>query len=236
MLSHLLSNIHNPHRRPSADLWKPPTWLWLIDGLCFAIRFCRILEFFSFAFDQCHEKVKTEICGHCFCSLKIRYYSSKNSLDGFLTSWFNCSFIPSKKEMQTFFKQFLEDISPSCGTTDTPVWISGDISWAALFALGRDACVICSLRFTSGAIPVHLLVANMALNQSLPHVCEQALVGLESGVVIWTNLPSFRPPWTVFIVVSGYPFYKCWFFNKYIYLKVLIFDISVNLINIKLCW
>ena len=33
---------------------------------------------------------------------------------------------------------------------------------SALFALGRDICVTCSLRFTSGATPADLLVASMA--------------------------------------------------------------------------
>ena len=64
-----------------------------------------------------------------------------------------------------FFKQFLEDISPFCGTL---FWTSGDVSsgfqsheWAALFMLGVGIHATCSLIFTSGAMPAELLVANM---------------------------------------------------------------------------
>ena len=40
--------------------------------------------------------------------------------------------------------------------------------------------ITCSLRFTSGATPVNLLVASMAAEPSFPHTCK-ALVGLETG-------------------------------------------------------
>ena len=58
------------------------------------------------------------------------------------------------------------DLSPFCGAL---FWTSGDVSsgfqsheWAALFVLVVVICAICSLRFTSGATPADLLVANMA--------------------------------------------------------------------------
>ena len=62
----------------------------------------------------------------------------------------------------------LEDISPFCGATDTPVldfwwcllWVPKPL-WAALFALGKGVCVTCSLRFTSGATPADMLAAEL---------------------------------------------------------------------------
>ena len=45
--------------------------------------------------------------------------------------------------------------------------------------LGRGVSVTCSLRFSSGVIPVNLLVASMAAELSLPHTCK-ALVGLKT--------------------------------------------------------
>ena len=70
----------------------------------------------------------------------------------------------SNPDCRNFFK-CLEDISPFCGDTDTPVldfwgcflWVSKP-EWAALFALGGAVHVTCSLGFTSGVIPADLLV------------------------------------------------------------------------------
>ena len=58
--------------------------------------------------------------------------------------------------LDDFLKQFLEDISPLCGATDTPVldfwrrlpWVSKS-EWAALFALGGGVRDISPLKFTS---------------------------------------------------------------------------------------
>ena len=60
-----------------------------------------------------------------------------------------------------FFLNFLEDVSPFCGTTDATVldfwWCLLWPEWATLFMLGGSICVIYSLRFTSGATPTNLL-------------------------------------------------------------------------------
>ena len=84
--------------------------------------------------------------------------------------------------IQPFFRKFLEDISPFCGTTDTSVldiwwrllWVSKPV-WAALFALGKGIHVTHSLRVSSGVTPPDLLVS-----QSLPCTCKQALVRLKT--------------------------------------------------------
>ena len=68
-----------------------------------------------------------------------------------------------------FFKKFLEDISPFCGTTYIPVldswwcllWVSKP-EWAAIFRLGWGTHVIHSMRFTCGATHANLLVTIMA--------------------------------------------------------------------------
>ena len=112
------------------------------------------------------------------------------------------------------FKKNLEDISPFCGTMDTPVsdfwWRFLRVSkpeWASLFTLGGGTCVTCSLRFTSGVTPADLLTANMivelisstylwagiggAQNQDLP--TELCWLSLLCGIFIGYN--HFWPCW-----------------------------------------
>ena len=76
-----------------------------------------------------------------------------------------------------FVLKCLEDISPFCGATDTPVfWL------LVMFALGFKAC-LCALlpahnrilRFTSGATPADLLAASMAAK-------------LFSPIYLWTSI------------------------------------------------
>ena len=67
-----------------------------------------------------------------------------------------------------FFSNFLEDISPFCGATDTPVSDSGDV--CPRFQSQSVFPCLCALlpgckgnlRFTSGATLADLLVASMA--------------------------------------------------------------------------
>ena len=64
--------------------------------------------------------------------------------------------------------KFLEDTSPLCGATKTPVldfwwcllWVSKP-EWAAFFVLGEGVCYTFP-RFVSGVTPADLLVASMA--------------------------------------------------------------------------
>ena len=63
-----------------------------------------------------------------------------------------------------------EPLSPFSETADTPVldfgshlfWVSKP-EWAGLFMLGRGVCVRHSPRFTSGATPANLFVANVTV-------------------------------------------------------------------------
>ena len=67
--------------------------------------------------------------------------------------------------LRVTFLLILEDTSPFCGATDSPVldfwcrllWDSKS-EWAALFALDRGICE----HFPSGVTPADLLVASMA--------------------------------------------------------------------------
>ena len=76
-----------------------------------------------------------------------------------------------------FVLKCLEDISPFCGATDTPVF-----GLLVMFALGFKAC-LCALlpahnrilRFTSGATPADLLAASMAAK-------------LFSPIYLWTSI------------------------------------------------
>ena len=43
-----------------------------------------------------------------------------------------------------------------------------------------------------------------------------------TGVVIWTNPPFLGPPGPFLLLWVGPHFYKCWFFNKWINLRLLI--------------
>ena len=77
--------------------------------------------------------------------------------------------LSGSRDTKFFLKKILEDISPSCEATDTPVldfwsyllWVS-KLEWAALFMLGGGIHVSHSLRFTSGVTPADLSVASMA--------------------------------------------------------------------------
>ena len=91
------------------------------------------------------------------------------------------------RPFNTFLKKYLEDISPFCRVTDTPVldfwwhllWISKP-EWAPLFTLGNGICVTVPWDSPSGVTPANLLAASMAAKlMSLPHTCDQVLVGLE---------------------------------------------------------
>ena len=69
------------------------------------------------------------------------------------------------------------------------------------------------LRLTSNATPADLLASSMAVNPISSTYLQPGIVGAwtlyqlsYAGVVIWTNPPIFRVPWTIFIVVSGTPF------------------------------
>ena len=76
-----------------------------------------------------------------------------------------------------FLKKNLEDISPFCGATDTPVldfwlcllWVS-KLEWAALFTHDGGTCVTSSLRFTSGVTPADLLAASNGSWANLFHI------------------------------------------------------------------
>ena len=80
-----------------------------------------------------------------------------------------CTHISIHQSHIHFLKENLEDTSPFCGVTDTPVldfwlcllWVS-KLEWAALFTHDRGTCVTSSLRFTSGVTPADLLEASMA--------------------------------------------------------------------------
>ena len=97
-------------------------------------------------------------------------------------------------DCKNFLFKKLEDISPFCGATDTPVldfwwnllWVSKPEE-AALFTLGRGIWITYYLRFISGATPANLLAASKQPSHSLPCTCEQALVGLESGIYCATT-------------------------------------------------
>ena len=99
----------------------------------------------------------------------------------------------------TFFKKNLEDISPFCGATDTPVldfwwcllWVSKP-EWAVLFMLSRGIHVTHSLRFTSGATPADLLATSIAAKpiSSTYLTCDHALVGLKRETYHATGKPS----------------------------------------------
>ena len=86
-----------------------------------------------------------------------------------------------------FFKTVLEYISPFCGATDTPVlnfwwcllWVSKP-EWATLFAHGE--AYVLHVPWDSPLV-WHLLTSwqpTWQPSHSLPHTCEQALVGLET--------------------------------------------------------
>ena len=87
-----------------------------------------------------------------------------------------------------FIFKFLEDTSPLCGATKTPVldfwwcllWVSKP-EWAVLLVLSRGIHVTHSLRLTSGATPADLLATSMAAKpiSSTYLTCDHALVGLK---------------------------------------------------------
>ena len=100
-----------------------------------------------------------------------------------------------------FFKNFLEDVSPFCGATDTSVldfwwclpWVSKPGWIPCLHALSPAWNEF--LRFTSGATPADLLVASMAVRIPYMHVAE---VGFWDSIrrhpTQWADLLSTRPP------------------------------------------
>ena len=74
---------------------------------------------------------------------------------------------------------------PIFGAPDTPIldfWGS-KLEWTALFALGRGICDIHSLRFTSGATPLPVYVANRATSR-LTDMC------VSTEVECWTSINS----------------------------------------------
>ena len=87
----------------------------------------------------------------------------------------------------------LEDTSPFGGATDAPVsdfwwcllWASKP-EWTTLFTLGRGIGDVCSLRFTSGATPAELLVAELLLSHEPAQLCcfiNSPLAGLGASPV-----------------------------------------------------
>ena len=87
-------------------------------------------------------------------------------------------------ENSFLFLNFLEDISPVCGATDTPIldfWCCilflSKLEQAALFTLGRAICDVCSLRFTSGVPPADLLAASMAAELIFPMYLQAGIGG-----------------------------------------------------------
>ena len=98
----------------------------------------------------------------------------------------------SRTKITSFFKKFLEDISPFCGATDTPVldfwwcllWVSKP-EWAALFVLGGGVRVTRSLRFTK-----------IIKREYPPFVATKPIfIGLNIGLnfVIYVNRPLVYP-------------------------------------------
>ena len=93
-------------------------------------------------------------------------------------------------------EKFLEDISPFCGATDTPVldfwwcllWVLKP-EWAASFTLGRGVCVTCSLRFTSGVMTADLLVASMAAKPFSSTYMQAGIGGAQTGICHATTTP-----------------------------------------------
>ena len=94
---------------------------------------------------------------------------------------------------KSFFKKNLEDISPFCGATDTPVFyfwwpllLVSKPEWAALFALDRIICVTCSRRFNFGATPANLLAASMAA-ESISSIYLWAGIGGAPNQDLWCH-------------------------------------------------
>ena len=79
--------------------------------------------------------------------------------------------------MISFFKNFLENISPFVGPLIPLFWTSGDVSSGFqsqngqpyLHLLGGGIYVICFPRFTSGVTPADLLAASMAAEHTCDH-------------------------------------------------------------------
>ena len=103
-----------------------------------------------------------------------------------------------------FFFKCLEDMSPFCGATDTPIldfwwhllWVSKP-KWVLPYSSLAEAYVIKhSLRFTSGVTPADLLAASMAVEPSLQHTCK-ALVDSKLGAIM--------PPLTVWDQADALP-------------------------------
>ena len=73
-----------------------------------------------------------------------------------------------------FFKNFLAKTF-FYGATDICVWWHlirvWNPEWAALFALGKGMCDVCSMRFSFGVTPANLLTARMMAGHCSPHAC-----------------------------------------------------------------
>ena len=114
-----------------------------ISTCCFGVRFSPFFcEQQHFPFYNCHGNSKIHVTAS-----KTSVVNTTAVCVRQLKNTLNCHFF-------FFFLNFLYDISPFCGATDTPVW---DFWWR-LLRVPKP----CSLTFTSGATPADLLAASKA--------------------------------------------------------------------------